>query len=265
MQWTDVALAYSVYMAALALLVPRFAAARRLSVAAVVVAIGLWWVWPGDVGASGVSAAVWVVVPSLSLLAAYRVSGAFFVHPSLALERALLAVDRALLGRSGLWRVYSTAAGAAALFELFYVLVYVVLPLGAVALVVSGQRDALRPYWSTVFLAELICYAALPWLQTRPPRVLEGAATLTPPPSSPLRRLNLFLLRHGSIQANTVPSAHAAGAVAVALEVYSAAPELGLTFALLAAGITLSTVLGRYHYALDSALGVAVALLAWRL
>jgi membrane-associated phospholipid phosphatase len=67
----------------------------------------------------------------------------------------------------------------------------------------------------------------------------------------------------GSIQVNTFPSAHAAGSIAVALAVASAIPSAGVVFLVLGLGITIATVLGRYHYLADSVLGVAVGTVAW--
>jgi hypothetical protein len=65
-----------------------------------------------------------------------------------------------------------------------------------------------------VLLAEFACYGVLPWVQTRPPMLLE-----TRPPASthdgPLRRFNQAIAARGSIHANTIPSGHAAGALGV--------------------------------------------------
>lgn len=259
--WTDVTLAYAAYLAAIAWLVPRFAVARPTATLATVTAGLVWWRWPLAATDSAAAAAIdWVVVPSLVLLLAYRVSGAFLVRPSLPLERRLLAIDDAVLVRTGVLMAYRVAPAAVrSVFELFYTLVYVVVPAGAVVLLAGGRRDALGPYWVTVFAAELTCYAALPWLQSRPPRAVETEIAS----GAPARVLNLWLLRHGSIQCNTFPSAHAAGATAIALAVWSALPPAGAVFMIVAAGITLATVLGRYHYALDSALGVVVAVASW--
>jgi hypothetical protein len=259
--WTDVTLAYAVYLSAIAWLVPRFAVARVAAslIFAIVLALWLWWPRAGD-GSPLAAAVRWVIVPSLALLLTYRASGAFFVRPSPPLERWLLAIDDGLLGRTGILRVFG--AGSALVrdvFELFYLLVYAVVPAGAVVLLAAGRHDALGTYWTTLFVAELACYAALPWLQSRPPRALEGEAAT----GALARNLNLWLLRHGSIQCNTFPSAHASGAVAIALAVWSAIPGVGAAFMVVAVGITLATVLGRYHYALDSLLGVAVGVASW--
>lgn len=260
--WTDITLVYAAYLAVLAWLVPRFSRARWVATVALTAAAIVWAGWSPRPTSDAASALIWVVIPSLVLLGTYRVSGAFFVTPSLWLERWLLRADEALLHRSGVLAAYQRAPRIIPeIFELFYLLVYAVVPAGAAVLLAGGRIDALGPYWTTVFLAELTCYGALPWLQSRPPRVLEADSSL--PVAGSMRRLNLWLLRHGSIQLNTLPSGHAAGALAVGLAVYSAAPAAGVVFIGLACGITLATILGRYHYAVDSILGVAVAIASW--
>jgi hypothetical protein len=260
--WTHVAFCYAVYLAGLAWLVPRFERARVGALLATAVAAALSWWWPSLDSASASSAALkWVVVPSLALLGAYRLSGLFFVAPWTRLEQALLRVDDVLLVKSGVLGAYRTAGRAAqGTVELLYLLVYVTVPLGACVVLLVAEDTAVARYWATVFVAELTCYAVLPWLQSRSPRVLEGPGLSVP---GVVRAFNLRLLASGSVQANTIPSGHAAGAVAVALSVYSAAPAAGLALLLVAAGITAATVLGRYHYAVDSILGVGVATVCW--
>lgn len=259
--WTDITLAYAGYLAALAWLMPRFSAARRMATIALAAAAILWWGWHPGLAADSTGALTWVVIPSLALLGTYRVSGAFFVAPSLRLERWLRAGDERLLHRTGLLDAYHRAPVIVReIVELLYLLVYAVVPAGAVVLLLGGWTAALETYWTTVFLAEATCYAALPWLQSRPPRALEPASVAA---DGPIRRVNLWLLQRGSIQTNTVPSGHAAGAMAVALAVLSAAPGIGVGLIAIGLGITLATVLGRYHYAIDSILGVAVAIASW--
>jgi membrane-associated phospholipid phosphatase len=68
-----------------------------------------------------------------------------------------------------------------------------------------------------------------------------------------------------SIQVNTLPSGHAAGAVATALCVGTSVPQAGVLFAVVAASIVVATVIGRYHYLIDSILGVLVGGIAWAL
>ncbi len=262
--WTDLVLGYAGYLIVVAWAEPRFTRARVPTLAMAVVGAVVWAGWPmlpGEATPGGL--AVRIVAPSLVLLATYRASGAFFVTPDRALERRLLHVDDVALGRTGLLRAYRAAPTVVhELVELLYLLVYAVVPLGATTLALGGRAGTLEKYWAVVFAAELGCYAVLPWVQTRPPRAIEretGSDAALPR----LRRLNLAVLRVGSIQVNTFPSAHAAGSVAVALAVASAIPSAGVVFLALALGITIATVLGRYHYLADSVLGVAVGMAAW--
>jgi membrane-associated phospholipid phosphatase len=151
-------------------------------------------------------------------------------------------------------------------FELAYLLVYAVVPAGALTLVFADRADVVSRFWSVVILAAFASYGALPWVQTRPPRLVEylnGPAGRDE--SVWLRQLNLWVLGRTSIQVNTVPSGHAATATAVALAVGAAIPEARAILVIISASIVISTVVGRYHYVLDSAAGVLVGLIAWTL
>jgi membrane-associated phospholipid phosphatase len=76
------------------------------------------------------------------------------------------------------------------------------------------------------------------------------------------RRANVrFLATFGNAW-NTLPSGHAAGAAAVAVMVWRSGSPLSPVFAVLAIGIAFGTVRGRYHYAMDTILGVALGVLA---
>jgi membrane-associated phospholipid phosphatase len=190
------------------------------------------------------------------LFVAYRTAGVFYERPDEALESRLLAVDR----RLGISRAASSPA-VTALLEAAYVCVYLVIPAGAIVVVRTASPGAAQTFWTTVLAAGFVCYGALPWLQTRPPRAIERPAHADAP--AILRRLNLAILKRGSVGVNTLPSGHAATAVAVALSVWSSAPLAGALFGLLALLIAASTIAGRYHYAVDTALGVAVGVGAW--
>ena len=60
-----------------------------------------------------------------------------------------------------------------------------------------------------------------------------------------------------SIGFNTFPSGHVAGSLAVALAVSEAVPAATIPMLVGAALISVSTVIGRYHYAVDGIAGVA--------
>ena len=245
---------------------PQFARARL----PLIVAAALAWlscgcggrVWPDWASLGPV---LQVVVPALVLVCGYWLSGLLFVRPDLRIERWLRAVDDQVLTRSGVL-AWSRRAPSAVIdyLELSYLLVYVLVPAGATTLALTGHANQIARFWTVVLLAEFTCYGALPWIQTRPPRALEGDGS-RPAKARLMRRLNLGVVDRVSIQANTVPSGHAAGALATALAVGAAMPMASALFLVLATSIAVATVLGRYHYVIDSVLGVLVAIAAWAL
>jgi membrane-associated phospholipid phosphatase len=197
-----------------------------------------------------------VLVPLVVLLLGYHAAGAFYVRPDTALEARLAAIDRLVAAP-----LAALPPGVHALLEAAYVSVYLVIPAGAIAVAWAGTASDLDRFWSIVTVAGFVCYGALPWIQTRPPRALEAP----PSPASGLRRLNFAILRRGSIGANTLPSGHAATAIATALAVWSSAPVIGAALLVVALLISIATVAGRYHYLVDTALGVLVGVGAWAL
>jgi membrane-associated phospholipid phosphatase len=259
--WEIGTLAYAAFLAAAAIAtrLPRARRAAALGLAAgLAVAVPALRAVPPVLG--GVPRAL---APALILLLAYRASGVFFTGPMSGAERALLRLDRWVFARAGSSRLRDRAPRLALeALELAYLMVYPLIPIGAGVLLAGGFAHEIDRFWNLVLVASLPCYATLPFLQTRPPRVIETAAGLEPRPLA-VRRLNLTVLSIGSIQVNTIPSGHAASALAVALGVLTFMPGAGLAFLVAALAIALASVIGRYHYALDSIAGLALALVVW--
>jgi len=262
--WEWVALGYYTYLLLVASTVRRFARARMAALAGAVacgLALGVQ-----DQSWLGAGTNQWmfaVIVPSLALLFGYWLSGRFFVAPMREVEAWLMAVDTRWLRTPGILATYADGPRVVReILETAYVLVYAIIPAGVATLAIGGHAHAIPRFWTVVLLAEFLSYGMMPWLQTRPPRVLESAVGMIPP-GSMVRRLNGAILDRGSIQANTVPSGHAAGAVATALAVMGVMPYAGAVFLALALAIVVATVVGRYHYLIDSLLGVLVAAGVW--
>jgi hypothetical protein len=196
------------------------------------------------------------LAPPVALLLAYWTSGLLFVAPRAHQEQALMAIDRRLRIREIARRL---PAPVAALLEAAYAGVYVVIPLALVLHLGFAARPSAERFWSVVLLTDFICFALLPWVQTRPPRVLERAEPWT----SALRRFNLRMLGAASIQVNTFPSGHAAEALAAALLVIGAPPFVVASMFVIALAISAGTVFGRYHYAADAFSGWLVAVAVW--
>ena len=121
---------------------------------------------------------VQLFVPGGLLLTGYWLSGFFFRDPQPWLERFLLQSDRAMFRAA---RVDSLLRGAPRwvleVLEASYASDYVVVGGGAI-IAAFVSREAVTAYWSIVLAAELACYGALPWLRSRPPRVIEGPAVI---------------------------------------------------------------------------------------
>ena len=142
--------------------------------------------------------------------------------------------------------------------ELAYLFCYPLVPAAfAVVWTLGGDADIQR-FWFATLLAGYACYATVPWLASRPPRLLSPSGD----PAGAVAALNVRVLRSVSHQLTTFPSGHVAVATAAALTIWPVSRPAGLLLAVVAAGIAAGAVAGRYHFAVDVALGVVVGVVA---
>jgi hypothetical protein len=242
------------YVAVIALFARRLSRRARLRVvagAALAAALLAASVVSGDGGLLN----TWCLPPALLLLG-YWTSGCLFVSPMPRVERILVRVDTAL-------RIDAIAARVPAaiveLLEFAYIAIYP-LVLVALALALWHGVPADR-FWTVLLLTDFVCFGALAFIQTRPPRALG----VTAPWRSRVRALNVQVLDATSVQANTFPSGHAAEALAIALLLIDTPAPLPACMFASTAAISSGVVFGRYHYAVDALAGWAVALVVWRL
>ncbi len=253
--WETASIGYFAYIAATAIAIPgltRTARARALAFSAAGLLLTLFSVkLPMSAVLHG-----WVLPPML-LVVGYWSSGVLFSGPMLGVERVLRRLDRALKIRCLSARIPRFMAEC---LELSYAAVYPMVPIGlalytSAAAKPTSALDAER-FWAVILLVDYVCFATLPWIQTRPPRRLEPGE----PWNATFRTINLRLVNAASIRVNTFPSGHAAEALAVALMVLEVSPgPVGFGMLLAAVAVTAGAVLGRYHYAADAAAGWMVA------
>ena len=247
--WAVVSLPYFAYIAVAAVLVPGLRWRGRLR-AIFIAAVALEL----TVLASRADA-FWlrlVVAPPLVLILGYYASGALWTGPMPAIERFLAACDRALRVKEIASRLPHQVI---VILELAYAGVYPLIPIAlAVHLWFSPSADANR-FWTVILVTDYICFAALPWIQTRPPRAIETEG----PWSHGLRSFNLAFLSRASHGVNTVPSGHAAEALAAALLASDAPLPVAAAMWTAAMAISAGAVFGRYHYAVDAIAGWLVA------
>ncbi len=196
------------------------------------------------------------LLPPLLLFLAYWTTGLLFVAPMQRIERLFAYVDRVVHVR----KLGSIVPKSLAEFlELSYAAVFALIPVAlALHLKFAKAPDPDR-FWTVILVTDFICFAMLPWIQTRPPRSLEPGE---PWPSS-FRTFNLRLLGTASIRVNTFPSGHAAEALAAALLVSNLRLGLFIWMLFNALAVSAGAVFGRYHYAIDAFAGWLVAVTVW--
>jgi membrane-associated phospholipid phosphatase len=197
--------------------------------------------------------------PLVVILVGYFVSGRFFVHPSRPLEAWLTGWDRRVLGDPAT-RFSRWPRSVLAYLELVYMGCFLLIPFGFAALALTGRSSLANRYWTMVIGAEFGAFAPLSLIQTRPPWAFERAPG---PAERAMRRFALRVVAQFTIRANTFPSGHVAGSLAVAFAVMGAVPWAGAILLGLALSISLACVVGRYHYVIDVVAGAVLAVAIW--
>jgi hypothetical protein len=142
--------------------------------------------------------------------------------------------------------------------ELAYLLCYPLIPAAFAVVWLRGDSLDVTRFWVAVLVAGYSCYASLPWLVSRPPRLREQE-TVT---ANHVGAINVFVLRRVSHELNTFPSGHVAVSCAAAALLAPASPATALAFGIVATLIAVGAVAGRYHYVVDVVFACAVAVVA---
>lgn len=203
-------------------------------------------------------------LPAALVLLVYWQTGQFFVRIDQRFQDRLERVDERIVAPLLDWLSRRRARKwIAAWLELGYVFCYPMIPMSFGTLYLLRLTRHADHFWAVVLISSYLCYGVLPFVQTLPPRML-AEPWLTPLPHTRVRAFNLWILKHGSIHANTFPSAHVAASTAAALVLAPLTPwPVGLLFAAIAAGIAVSTFTGRYHFASDVLAGIAAAIVVF--
>jgi membrane-associated phospholipid phosphatase len=197
--------------------------------------------------------------PTAYLLVGYYLPGRFFERPSLALEAWLAKWDRRWLG-DPTTRFSKWPRPLLAYLDVVYMACFLMLPGGFAALWWTGHAASADWYWTMVEAADMAAFVSLTIVQSRPPWVLEPAPALA---DRSVHGAALEFVRHGTIGANTFPSGHTAVSFAIAYALLAVLPLAGGVALVLAATIAVGCVVGRYHYAMDVATGLALSFVVW--
>lgn len=257
-EWVTVG--FCTYCVIAALVAPALPARRRAAIVFIAMALGgLAAFAPLAPWRNSLLLRDWILPAIAYLLGGYYLSGLFYVAPMPRLETRLVALDRRL-GASA-WSPRLPVA-AVEFLEVSYLAVYAMVGLGPLVAYAAAGVTEVERYWTIILTADYICFACMPWAQTRTPRALEGEA---PASRSFVRRLNLMVLGGFSHERNTFPSGHAAEALSVVLALARASPAVAAALVPFAIGVGVGSVAGRYHFAADAIAGYAVAIAVWLL
>ncbi len=147
--------------------------------------------------------------------------------------------------------------------EVCYLLVYAVGFYGIAVLYAVNKRERIDAFVSAYALSGLLCYAMFPFFPSDPPRTLF--ASDLPNVTTPLRHLNLLLVNGAGIHSSVFPSAHVSTGFAAAWALTHLLPErpwFGRGLLVYAISMSVATLYGRYHFAVDAVAGFAVSLIA---
>jgi membrane-associated phospholipid phosphatase len=261
-------IAYFVYTAVLALILPLKPAVRgaTLAVNALVISGYFLLAWADSQRRREFLGIVRDWYPLPQMLLAYREMGWFAQpHADFHLERAWVAIDKLLLNGWGIKAaIESTGPILPAVLEISYTLVYTIATFGMAMLYVYRRRERV-PAFQTVFLLGILsAYALFPYFPSEPPRTVFPGEDF-PAYMSAFRRFNWKMLGGYGIHTSVFPSAHVSGAFAGAFAMILLLPEqkwVGRTLTVLAVLIAIATVYGRYHYAVDAIAGFSIAVIA---
>ena len=202
-------------------------------------------------------------IPCLFLLLFYSQAGQFVTRADVESEARLEHLDQMWVRPCLQWCTERLiGVWILGCLEAAYFTYYISTPLAVASLYWFGKQREADHFWTVVLLATYGYCGFLPFVQTRPPRLIgeKWSACL---PHSKLRAFNLWILRHGSIQANTIPSGHVAISSACAFVLLQMGGWAALGFVAIAIGISLGAVAGRYHYSADAVLGFLTAIVAF--
>ena len=146
-------------------------------------------------------------------------------------------------------------AWAAPVVELAYLLCYPLVPVSFAIVWMNGTAADIERFWFAVLMAGYCCYVTLPWLVSRPPRLLHPDGTRR----RTLGTINTQVLARASHEFNTFPSGHVAVTAAAAAAVATISVRDGALLGIVVVAICVGAASGRYHYVVDVLFGLGIA------
>jgi membrane-associated phospholipid phosphatase len=144
--------------------------------------------------------------------------------------------------------------------HLAYASYYLLIYLPPILLYLRRRRDAFVATMLALTIVYGVCFVTYALFPVDGPRFLIGPAEA---PDGPMRSFVLALLEHGSSRGTAFPSSHVAASVVSALCALRYQRRVGVVISVMATALTLATVYGGFHYAVDALVGVFLGALCW--
>lgn len=146
------------------------------------------------------------------------------------------------------------------LLHLAYAAYYLLVYLPPIALYARGRRDAFVSTMLALTVVYGVCFVTYAFFPVDGPRYLVGPAAA---PDGVVRSFVLALLDRGSSRGTAFPSSHVAASVVASLCALRHQRPIGVVVGLVTGALTVATVYGGFHYAVDALVGVFLGGLAW--
>ncbi len=217
----------------------------------------------------------WISIPGI-LRDWYPVAGYFFLYTEIRLlnrlvtqqffDKSIIQLEERLFrGQPSMYVIERLPyLWLADLLYVSYLSYYVMIPAVCLLLYALGQYAAFRETTFIMMLAlqacswiYIFCPVASPYYEF--PRVGK------PYSESPFYRLIMKFLQHGSSKGSAFPSSHVTIGLVILMCLGAFNVPISIVFAPFVVGLVVATVYGRFHYAIDSFAGIAVAVVSFSL
>jgi membrane-associated phospholipid phosphatase len=182
------------------------------------------------------------------------------IHPGW-FDAALIKLDYAIFGaHPTVWVEQFSSYWLNEYMQLAYTTYLFLIPGLGIYLWRRGRREGLEVYVVSMCAAYYLCYLIFILFPIEGPHHTLAHLQRVELAGGPFTAFINLIEKHGRVHGGAFPSTHVAGAVVVLVSAYRCAPRLGYALTPLVLSICVSTVYGRYHYAVDVLAGAVMGL-----
>ncbi len=179
-------------------------------------------------------------------------------------DAPLIQFDYAMFGaHPTVWFEQHISYWLTEVMNFFYFTYWPLIPALALLLWLRNQKQ-FAEFVFALCLSYIFCYLVFIFFPVEGPyHTLRALQTVPETPGWMFTYLVEFVEKHGRIHGGAFPSAHVTGSFVATIAAYRYSRKLGHAVLMLALGVCVSAVYGRYHYAIDIWGGMAVAALGY--